>query len=331
VESTGIQADNRGGGNAIVEASGNVTVPSPGLSVYGLLAHAGDDEATGTAGAGGASVHYYSGTINVSGAPPRGILAWTDGDGSTTVTTDPGTTINVSGGGRGVYLYSATATAANDRALTANVASTITSSGPVNAIGIEAESVADAPIFVTYTGPGITTAGGSGGHGIVGLSGSGSVNVNSTGPITTNGSGAFGILADSGTIASRTKFTGAPGAESIVVTPLVSGAPGGAIVVTTSGLGSITTQGVESHGIWATSTTGAVQVNTTNVSTTGEFSAGINAAGGGGTTVNVAQGASIMGGWQADPTTVGPLYGLPAAGVILRARQTIAESVVGGQ
>jgi hypothetical protein len=56
---------------------------------------------------------------------------------------------------------------------------------------------------VTYTGPGITTTGGSGNHGIVGLSGSGSVNINSTGPITTNGSGGFGILADSGTIASR--------------------------------------------------------------------------------------------------------------------------------
>ena len=169
---------------------------------------------------------------------------------------------------------------------------------------------------MTYTGPGITTAGADA-HGIAGLSGSGSVNVTSTGPITTNGSGAFGILADSGTIASRTTITGAPGAEPIVVTPSVSGAPGGSIVVTTSGQGSITTQGVESHGIWATSTTGTVQVTATNVSTTGEFSAGINAAGGGGTTVNVAQGASVMGGWQADLTSVGSTYGLPAAGVIL--------------
>ena len=36
-------------------------------------------------------------------------------------------------------------------------------------------------------------------------------------------------------------------------------------------------------------------------------------------TVNVAQGVSVMGGWQADVTGVGPstLFGLPAAGVIL--------------
>jgi hypothetical protein len=205
----------------------------------------------------------------------------------------------VSGRSPGVYVFSSTATAANHRAVTANVASTITTSG--SAVGIKAFSGADAPISVTYSGPGITTAGGSG-HGIAGLSGSGSVNVSSTGPITTNGSGAFGILANSGPMVSNTKFTGAPGAESIVVTPSANGAPGGAIVVTTSGQGWITTQGVESHGIWATSTTGTVQVTTTSVSTTGEFSAGINAAGGGGTTVNVAQGASVMGGWQADLT-----------------------------
>ena len=148
------------------------------------------------------------------------------------------------------------------------------------------------------------------------LSGSGSVNVISTGPITTNGFRAYGILADSGTILSSTTFNGAPGGETIVVTPSASG-PGGSIVVTTSGQGSITTQGVESHGIWATSTTGTVQVTTTNVSTTGEFSAGINAAGGGGTTVNVASGASVKGGWQSDVTGVGPTDGLPAAGVIL--------------
>ena len=62
-----------------------------------------------------------------------------------------------------------------------------------------------------------------------------------------------------------------------MVTPSASG-PGGTIVVTTSGQGSITTQGAEAHGIWAASTTGTVQVNAfNNVSTTGQFSTGINA------------------------------------------------------
>ena len=62
-----------------------------------------------------------------------------------------------------------------------------------------------------------------------------------------------------------------------------------------------------------------MQVNATNVSTTGEFSTGINARpdGGGNVTVNIASGGSVMGGWQADLTSVGPTFGLPAAGVIL--------------
>ena len=310
IESSGIQAFNFGSGNAKIEASGNVEVSGP--SVYGLIAHAV---------AGDASVTYHSGTINVSGSNSRGILAWVDGNGSAMAKTDAGTFINVNGAGPGVYVYSGTATAASGQKVTADVASTITGTGVGTGVvvGIKAFSGADAPIFVNYTGPGITIAGGSGGGsaGIAGLSGSGSVNVTSTGPITTNGPGAFGILADSGSIAARTTITTAPGAEPIVVTPSVSGAPGGPIVVTTSGPGSITTQGIESHGIWATSTTGTVQVSTTTVSTTGEFSAGINAAGGGGTMVNVASGGSVMGGWQADLTSFGPTYGLPAAGVIL--------------
>ena len=115
-----------------------------------------------TAGAGDATVTFHSGTINVSGDSPRGILAWADGNGSATVTTDAGTFINITttpvGGSAGVYLFSGTATAANGQELSANVASTITGDGR-RARGIEACSNADAPIFVTYTGPGITTTG----------------------------------------------------------------------------------------------------------------------------------------------------------------------------
>ena len=92
--------------------------------------------------------------------------------------------------------------------------------------------------------------------------------------------------------------------------------------------GAITTQGAQAHGIWAASTTGTVLVNAfNNVSTTGEFSTGINAIStglpetpGGNVAVNVAQGVSVMGGWQAGVTGVGSrgtLFGLPAAGVIL--------------
>ena len=186
-EAGAIQADNRGIGNASVVASGNITVTpnaGPGTTQYGLLAHA--ENLGGAAGPGNASVTFDSGTLNVSAVRPRGILAWVDGIGSVTVNTGANTVINVSGtqfGGPGVYLFSSGgATAPNE--LRANVASQITSVGPAAAtdltsslpVGIRAtNSGTDAPIFVNYTGLGITTSGGNG-AGILTASGSGSIN-----------------------------------------------------------------------------------------------------------------------------------------------------------
>ena len=151
---------------------------------------------------------------------------------------------------------------------------------------------------MNYTGPGITTEGGQG-FGILALArngggpgiNSGGITVTSSGPITTSGAEALGIVADSGTIRNATQ--GAPPG------------PGGNVMVTASG--AITTLGAEAHGIWAASTTGTVQVNAfSNVSTTGQFSTGINAISsglpgtpGGNVAVNVAQGVSVNGGWQA--------------------------------
>jgi outer membrane autotransporter protein len=140
---------------------------------------------------------------------------------------------------------------------------------------------------MSYTGPGITTQGG-GGVGIQALSGRGSILVNSSGPInTTDGFNAVGILADSGTTLSRSS-------------------------------GLITEFGTIVPAVPFAATTGAVQVTTSsNVFVQGEFGTGISAtAGSGGVTVNV-QGGSVIGGWQADLNSVGPTYGLPAAGVIL--------------
>jgi outer membrane autotransporter protein len=313
-QSTGIQADNRGLGNATIEASGNITgTPGVGLTdFFGLIAHAGDVSPTPPQvnRPGDASVHYWSGTIDVFGNLPRGIVVWAQGDGSATLTTEPGTKIIVSGTNTdplvnpgevptlpvkaGIVLQLDSATAANNRAITANVASTITNVGPAipdlnffdfnNPTGIRTFSFADAPTTVTYTGPGITTQGG-GGAGIMALSSSGSILVNAFGPInTTNGSNAVGILADSGNILS------------------------------------------------STSTTGAVQVNATNtVSATGQFGVGISAtAGSGGVMVNIPSGGSVTGGWQTDLTSVGPLYGLPAAGVVLGSSVGTATLTNGG-
>ncbi len=172
-------------------------------------------------------------------------------------------------------------TAAAGNALTVNSASTIEMLGPAAQIpvfattgyGIRALSFSDAPISVTYTGPGITTFGGNG-MGIVALSGGGSIDVTSYGPITTNGTGAVGIFADSTQFGLAT--LSAPGAEPIVVTPSVSGAPGGSIVVTTSGQGSNSQRKASSRTVfYATSPTGTVQVNArNNILTTGQFSSG---------------------------------------------------------
>jgi autotransporter family porin len=307
-ESTGIQADNRGIGNATIVASGNITVtPGVGLnSVYGLIAHSGDS-LLAPSGAGDASVTYHNGTINAFGDTPRGIVVWAEGDGSATLTTDPGTVIMVSGTNNpgvapptlpvaaGIALQLDQASAANGRAITANVASTITNFGAAtpgaffrNPTGIRALSFADAPITLNYTGPGVTTQGG-GGAGIMALSGSGSITVNASGPInTTDGSNAVGILADSGTILAQK-----------------------------SGLLTDTTT-IRQGGVLATSTTGSVLVNAVNVSAQGQFGTAISATSGiGGVKINIAQGGSIMGGWQADLASVGPTYGLQATGIFL--------------
>ena len=74
-----------------------------------------------------------------------------------------------------------------------------------------------------------------------------------------------------------------------------------------------TTNGSNAIGIFADSGSlftgpqpATVQVNATNVLTMGQFGTAISATAGGDVTVNVAPGGSVMGGWQADLTSVGP-------------------------
>ena len=52
-------------------------------------------------------------------------------------------------------------------------------------------------------------------------------------------------------------------------------------------------------------TTGTVTVNATNVLTMGQFGTAISATAGGNVAVNIPAGGSVMGGWQADLTSVG--------------------------
>ena len=254
VEGGGIQVGNRGVGDAIVVASGNVNVAAGvgvGQSQYGLLAHAGDPTISGVLGAGNASVTYNSGTINMQAIRPRGILAWVDGQGSATATTAAGTVINVSGqiGGPGVYVFSSGMAAAPNE-LRANVASRITSTGPETLnpsnppAGIRANnSGTNAPIFVTYTGPGITTVGGNG-TGILAQSGSGNITVNSSGPIdSTDGSNAIGISAISATGGGNVTVNVASGASVMGGwQPDLTGSAAG-VVLSSGGTATLTNDG----------------------------------------------------------------------------------------
>src|SRR5262245_36201739 len=283
--------------NANIVAAGNLTGIGPsgpvGFGIGGLFAVAG--------GFGNASVLYSRGTIDVSGFFANGIFA--SGEAAT-VTTLPGTNIIVTNTA-GQQAKPGIAVDVGGGALTVNAASTIQMLGPAdasqffrnNGFGIRASSFAGGPISVTLTPAGSITTQGGNGIGIAAASGGGGINVTSSGLITTSGVSAMGILADAGTI--------------------INGPGGGPIIV--NALGAISTQGAGAHGIWASSTTGTVQVNATNVSTTGQFSTAINATGGGDVTVNV--GGPVMGGWQALPTGIGSspfgLPGLPSAGVFL--------------
>ncbi len=318
-----IQAVNTGAGDAFIEARGNLTgdVVGSGIpnGISGLFATA----ETGR----NATVLFHSGTITAEGFFANGIFAAGGPVGSATVTTDPGTTIIVqivNPGDKlkpGIAAETTGSAAAND-SVTVVAQSAINILGAAAAdpnlrndgLGIRAFSFADAPISVSLTSQGSIKTEGGNGIGIAAASVGGGIAVNSSGPITTTGPGAFGILADSGNILNNSNM--------IINNPILT--PGGPITVSASG--AISTQGAHVYGIWAASTTGSVQVNASNVSSTGKFSTGINATStgvpatgtpGGNVTVNIPSGGSVMGGWQADPTSVDPTFGLPAAGVIL--------------
>src|SRR5262249_31091499 len=178
-------------------------------------------------GNGNATVLFDKGTIIVQGRNAAGIFAGNGdgGGGLVTVVTGPDTHIINSGTNPGESIPTLNMTpgitaesgglAAAGGKITATAAATIpmfgeATAGPpflYNPVAFRSIARADAPIFLSYTGAGITTSGG-GGIGILAESngpanssafgGSGSVTINSSGPITTNGTGALGIVADSG-------------------------------------------------------------------------------------------------------------------------------------
>ena len=175
---------------------------------------------------------------------------------SATVNTAPGTTITVLSvtGERlkpGIAL-DAFGTAAANQALTATRGVDNQDVGPAapdsnvrnNGIGIRAFSFGDAPIFVNLHRAGHYDRSGGNGIGIAALSGGGSINVTS--------------------IRAKSRRTApAQSASSPTATNLVRSFP----------------SEVRATPVFTGTPTGTVQVNATNVSTTGQFSTGINANG----------------------------------------------------
>jgi outer membrane autotransporter protein len=296
-EAAGIHARSLGGsGNISITASGNITGTVTAFPpLVGIFAEPNNSGA----GTGNGSIHYVSGTLNISGPSVNGIVALNRGAGSSSVTTDQGTIVNVTGDGTNspgsaISVQSFQGLAGSGSQVVANIASEIQHTGYAGGslrAGIRAFSGIDAAITVNYTGSGITTTGDNG-LGILALSGSGTIAVNSAGPISSNGITAFGIRADSG------------------------GSSLAGNLVTVNATSPVTTLGQESQGIWASSPNGATLVSASNVITMGQFSSGIRATGAS-VAVNVAAGGLIMGGWQPGVSDVGSNLGLPSAGVSL--------------
>ncbi len=332
-DAAGIIARSAGGsGNVSIDASGGIigNVPTNSQLLFGITAEA---DTTGS-GSGSASVRYRMGAvgetseIGLTGSRVFGINAVSHGDGSATVITDPGTSISLSGDENGnphaaISLTARGGSAAGGQMVRGEIASTIDNTGSVagdagersrNPIGIRATAYTDVPVTVIYTGAGITTDGGRG-MGIVAQSGSGASTVQSSGPITTNGDRSFGILADSGSQPRPSLPLTSPGVSFPGDGPddPASGIGGPVTVLSAA---PITTHGSESHGIWANSATGAVDVSASNIVTTGEFGVGIKATGG---SVTVSVPGAVTGGWQSSADGAGPNYQMPSSGVILGA------------
>jgi hypothetical protein len=143
---------------------------------------------------------------------------------------------------------------------------------------------------------------------------SGDASVTYSGPgITVHGGGGLGIVAVAGSPDATTQSGKVTVDASMATGPIVADGSNAVGILADSGF----IRNVFSSGGRApTTTTGAVLVNASNVFALGQFGTAISATGGS-SGVTVTTGGSIMGGWQADLTSVGPVYGVRATGVVL--------------
>jgi len=137
---------------------------------------------------------------------------------------------------------------------------------------------------------------------------------------TTTGIGVFGVtdIRNSGTITT----IGDQSAGVLIEANRLDGSSGAISILNDVG-GDVMTSGASSDGLRAIANAGAATVTSNaNVTAIGNFSAGISAFGDT-TNITVGAGATIMGGWQADLTSVGA-DDHPSAGVVMGSQGGVA-------
>jgi autotransporter family porin len=329
-----VLANNRGSGNATVTISGTFNATANATTNR----NAQDGVEATTQGGGDATVDMSgaTGTINVNGG--NGVLIDTIvvGGGDVLGTIGSGMTINVNNVSSGALGFQNSGIFVNTLgmgAINLTNAATINTFGPL-ADGIRSRVVIG-NVTIANSGP-ITTAGDIS-NGIDAISANvnnpgGALTITNSGSIQTSGATSNGIVASKATTGA-----GATGAISIsnsgsittfgtqsagILATTGSTAAGGAGDISILNDGVVTTSGANSDGLRAIAsgtTIGNATITTSaNVTATGNFSAGISAFGNM-TNIVVGAGANILGGWQADLTSVGT-NGNPSAGVAFSSR-----------
>jgi autotransporter family porin len=317
-----------------VAVIGSVTIANSGpITTNGTSGNGIDARTTNVNNAGSAMTITNSGSIQTSGDTSNGIVASksTTGSGATGAISIASSGSIATIGTQSIGILATTSSTSTGA--TGDIS--IVSQGPVTTSGAASDGIransAVGNVAITNSGP-IATVGATS-NGIdafttnVNTAG-GALTITNTGSVQTSGDMSNGIVASKATtgsgasgdisIANSGSITtaGAQSAGILATTSSTSAGAGGNISISNDA--AVTTSGPNSDGLRAVAS-GTVVGNATvttsaNVTASGNFSAGISAFGNA-TNIIVGAGASVMGGWQADVTSVG-INGAPAAGIV---------------
>ena len=286
-----------------------------GVSIS-TLPEGGDGVQVHATSAGG-SVEIVSGanitiSTNIDGDPAEfdnsGLLGWVDaGEGYIAITQNAGSSITVTGVGSGIWGY---------HVGSGNV--TLVSGGTIEGSGGDVWGIlgtsngGDVAITQEVTGRIVTD-----GSGIVAeTNGSGSIGIITFGEIETSNDSASGINAENvGTGQTTVAHHGSILTSGTQAHGISISASTGAAAVDISTAASVTVTGSEAIGVFAdTGSKLAIGIDGT-VGSTGNYGVGVSATSAATALVDVADGATVTGGWQSDLSPGGAGYS--AAGIIM--------------